>query len=257
MTKKNVAILISGGGTTAEATIKACKNGLLTGVNPVVVSSNPDAKGNKRVKNLAITPYVIDRKQFSKEEFDEKLLGLLEKLKIDIISLQGFLLLISPDIIAKYKGRIFNQHPGPMDPGRPDFGGPGMSTPYRVNSALLAYNWMSGESIPAESDTHFVIEEFDKGDLIRAEKMDVSLKENLTTIEQLRKDPKELIETTHQVQKEFYPIEHHNVISTLQMLVDGKAKGFKRQKPLIPKENIGILNEAKKLAMEIFPNYNL
>lgn len=255
---KNVAILISGGGTTAEATIKACRrNGKLRGIDPFVISSNPDAKGNKRVSNLGITPYILDRKQFSKEEFDEKILVLLEKLDIEIISLQGFLPLISPAIVTKYKGKIFNQHPGPMDPGRPDFGGPGMSTPYRVNSALLAYNWLTGENIPAESDTHFVTEQFDMGDLIRIEKMTIPSKEEKISIEKLRENPKDLIETTHQVQKEFYPIEHYNVIATLQMLVDGKEKGFKREKPLINEKYIGILNEAKKLAMKLFPSYNL
>ncbi len=257
MIGKNVAILISGGGTTAEATIKAFKNGNLKGINPFVISSNTDAKGNERVKSLGITPYILDRKQFSKKDFDEKLLNLLGQLKIDIISLQGFLLLISPSIVKKYQGKIFNQHPGPMDPGRPDFGGAGMSTPYRVNSALLAYTWMTGESLSAESDTHFVTEEFDMGDLIRSEKMKIPLKRNLVTIEDLRKDPTELIETTHQVQKDFYPVEHKNVITTLQLFVDGKAKGFKREQPLIREKYIGILKEAKKLAMELFPNFNL
>lgn len=254
---RNVAILISGGGTTAEATIKACQSGKLKGVNPIVISSNPNAKGNERVKSLGITPYIIDRKKFSKEEFDKKLLELLEQLQIEIISLQGWLLLISSAIVANYEAKIFNQHPGPMDPGRPDFGGAGMSTPYRVNCALLAYNWVSGENIPAESDTHFVTKEFDKGDLIRTEAMDVPLNKSLTTIEQLRKNPQELIQTTHMVQKEFYPIEHKNVIATLQLFANGEAKRFKRQKPLIKEKYIGILEEAKKLAIELFPAYNL
>lgn len=254
---RNIAILISGGGTTAEATIKACLNKSLKNINPIVISSNPDAKGNERVKKLGIRPHILDRNKFTKNEFDKELLLLLEGLKVEIISLQGWLLLISPAIIAKYKGKIFNQHPGPMDPGRPDFGGPGMSTPYRVNSALLAFNWMTGENIPAESDTHFVTEEFDKGDLIRIEKMDVPYKKSLLTIERLRKDPQELIETTHKVQKQFYSFEHRNVIATLKLFIDGKAKGFKRDKPLIPQKYIGILDEAKKIAMELFPKYNL
>lgn len=254
---KNVAILISGGGTTAQATIKAAQNGQLGEINIHVISSNPSAKGNDRVKNLGINPHILDRENLEKEKFDQKLFELLEKLKIDIITLQGFLLLISPEIVKKYQGRIFNQHPGPMDPGRPDFGGPGMSNPYRVNSALLAYNWITGENISAESDTHFVTEEFDMGDLIRTEKMEIPRKENLVTIEDLRKDPKELIETTHKVQKEFYPVEHRNVIATLQMFINGEVEGFKREQPLINEKYIGILEKAKKLAMELFPKVNL
>lgn len=258
MKKKNVAILISGGGTTAEATIKASQDGQLTGVNPIVISSNPDAKGNKRVKNFGITPYVIDRNKFNnREEFDEELLKLLEKLQIDIVSLQGWLLIIPPAIVVKYKGKIFNQHPGPMDPGRPDFGGKGMSTPYRVNSARIAYIWATGEDPWTESDTHFITEEFDMGDLIRVEKMTIPSKKEKVSIEELRENPEELIQTTHEVQKAFYPVEHKNVIATLQMFVDGTVKEFKRRQPLVPDEYVEILNEAKKLAIELFPAYNL
>lgn len=255
--KKNVAILISGGGTTAEATIKAAQNGQLGELNLSIISSNPNAKGNERVRNLGVEPLILDREKLTREEFDKKLFNLLEELQIDIISLQGWLLLISSDIVKKYQGKIFNQHPGPMDPGRPDFGGPGMSTPYRVNSALIAYVWATGEKLSAESDTHFVTEEFDMGELIRIEKMEIPRKKNLVTIEDLRKDPKELIETTHKVQKVFYPVEYRNVITTLQMFINGEAKGFQREQPLISEKYIGILNETKKLAMELFPKYNL
>lgn len=254
---KNVAILISGGGTTAEATLKAIQSGQLKDINPIIISSNPNAKGNERVKNLGINPFIIDREKLSKEEFDKRLLSLLEQQNIDIITLQGWLLLVSAEIVKKYQGKIFNQHPGPMDPGRPDFGGVGMSTPYRVNSALLTYVWVTGEKLSAESDTHFVTEEFDMGDLIRIEKMEIPTKKTLTTIESLRNDPKELIETTHNVQKEFYPVEHKNVIATLKMFIEERAKGFKREQPLIPAKYIGILNEAKRLAIELFPSYNL
>lgn len=255
---KNVAILISGGGTTAEATIKACQSGQLTGVNPIVISSNSDAKGNQRVKALGIKPHIFDRKHFAdREEFDEKLSHLLEQLQTDIISLQGWLLLISPAIIKKYQGKIMNQHPGPLDPGRLDFGGKGMSTPYRVNSARLAYVWATGSKPWTESDTQFVSEEFDMGDLIRTVKMPMPAKTKKVLIEELRKNPQELITITHEVQKKFYPIEHKNVIATLQMFADGAVKGFRRKFPLIPQENVHILNEAKKLAMELFPSYNL
>lgn len=254
---KRVAILISGNGTTAQATIKACQDNTLTGIQPFAISSNSEAKGNEKVGNLGITPHIIDRKKLGKEEFDKKLLLVLDELQIDFISLQGWLLLISPAIVAKYKGRIMNQHPGPLDPGRPDFGGKGMSTPYRVNCAILAYVWATGSDAWTESDTHFVTEDFDMGDLIRTEKMSIPSKKEKITIDTLRKNPEELMKTTHQVQKEFYPVEHKNVIASLQMYADGTMKGFKRKQPLIPKENVSILQEAKKLALELFPPFNL
>lgn len=255
---KKLAILISGNGSTAEATIKACQKNELTGLTPIVISSNKDAKGNQRAKNLGVELYVIDKNEYpDRNKFDITLLRLLEKLEIDVISLQGWLLLISADIISKHRGKIVNQHPGPLDPGRPDFGGKGMSTPYRTNSARIAYVWATGEDPWTESDTHFVTEDFDMGGVIRTEKMPIPSKKRKVTIQSLRNNPQELIEVTHEVQKAFYPIEHHNVIKTLQLFVDGEVKELKRKTPLIPKKNIEILHDSKKLATELFPNYNL
>jgi phosphoribosylglycinamide formyltransferase 1 len=253
-----VAILISGGGTTAEAVIKACQSKVLSGIEPVVISSNLQAKGNKRVKTLGADLYILDKDSFtSSEEFGKALYDLLYKLNADLISLQGWLHLIPKKIVQRYENRIINQHPGAIDPGREGFGGAGMSTPYRVNATLLAYNWMTGEEISAESNTHFVTEEFDMGDIIRIEKMKVPTKKKLVCISELRNNPAELIKKTHKVQEKFYPVEYKNVIATLQLFSDGKARGLKRGKPLIPKENIPLLKEAKKLATELFPFINL
>ena len=132
-----------------------------------------------------------------------------------------------------------------------------MSTPYRVNSALLAYVWATGDTLSAESDTHFVTEKFDMGDLIRTERMEIPRKKELITIDELIKNPEELIKTTHELQKEFYLVEHKNVIETLQLFLNGNVKPFKRNVPLIPNKNIPILNEAKDLATKLFPSYNL
>lgn len=255
---KRLATLISGNGTTAEAVLKAIQNKTLTGLNPIVISSNKEAKGNTRVKNLRVELHILDKNSFkTRKEFDTKLLHLLEKLQIDIISLQGWLPLISQEIVKKYQGQIINQHPGPLDPGRPDFGGSGMSTPYRTNCTRLAYIWATGEDAWTENDTHFVTEKFDEGEIIRVEKMAIPKKNKKVSIESLQNNPEELIQTTHDVQKVFYPVEHHNVIKTLEMFSKNKVKIFKRDKPLIPDEYVQTLEEAKKLATSLFPNYNL
>lgn len=255
---KKVVILISGGGTTAEATIKAIKKNELTGLTPVVISSNKNAKGNERVRNLGIELHIIDKDDYEiRANFYKKLEHLLDEIEPDIISLQGWLLLIPKSIVQKYNGKIINQHPGPLDPGRPDFGGKGMLTPYRTNSARIAYVWATGEDAWTESDTHFVTEEFDKGGIIRTEKMTIPEKNKKITIQELRANPEELVQTTHEVQKMFYAVEHHNVIKSLQLFADGKVQEWKREKPLVKDEYVSILTDAKKLATELFPNYNL
>lgn len=252
------ALFISGGGTSACAVLKACLEKKLTQIEPIVISSNPNAKGNQRTAVLGFSPTIIDRTSFATlAKFGNELLSLLQKNKIELIFLQGWIPLIPANVIHAYDGNIVNQHPGPLDPGRIDFGGKGMSTPYRVNCARIAYSWMSGKDNWTQSVTHFVVEEFDMGNLIRTEKMSFPAKKQQLTIASLRKHPQELIETTHEVQKQFYPIEHQNVIATLQLFSDGKAKGFKRKNPLIPSDKIPLVLEAKKLAIELFPSYNL
>lgn len=255
---KRLAILISGNGTTAQAVINAYQKNELTGLKPVVISSNKNAKGNERVKNLGAQLFVIDKNDCgTTEEFNDKLCNLMEKLSIDIISLQGWLPLIPFSLVLKYQGKIINQHPGPLDPGRPDFGGKGMLTPYRTNSARLAYVWATGEEAWTESDTHFVTQNFDMGGIIRTEKMSIPSKKEKVSIKMLRENPQDLIQTTHVVQKAFYLVEYQNVIKTLQLFADGDVKEYKRKKQLIPEKNIEILENAKKLAIQLFPNYNL
>lgn len=255
---KNLAILVSGGGTTAEAVIKAIQNNELTGLQPFVISSNKDAKANERAKGLGITPYIIDKNTYADQKaFEDKLLSLLGELQIAIISLLGWLPLVPTTVVQKFKGNIMNQHPGPIDPGRPDFGGKGMTNPYRVTAARLAYIWTSGDEAFTESDVHLADEQFDMGDIIRIEKMSVTAKKQKVTIEALRKDPEELIKTTHQVVEQLYPIEYKNVIGALQMFSYGSAKGFKRKTPLIPEKFIPFVEPAKQLAVELFPYKNL
>lgn len=252
------ALFISGGGTSACAVLKACLEKKLRHIEPIVISSNPLAKGNQRTTALGFSPTIVDRASFKMlEEFGSALLALLRKNKIELIILQGWLPLIPKNVIDAYTGNIVNQHPGPLDPGRVDFGGKGMSTPYRVNCARIAYSWMVGQDNWTQSVTHFVVEEFDMGDLIRTEKMSFPAKKRPTTIASLRKQPQELIATTHDVQKQFYLVEYENVIKTLELLASGKRKGYKPSKPLIKKEHIPIVLEAKRLAMELFPSYNL
>ena len=121
----------------------------------------------------------------------------------------------------------------------------------QLTSARLAYIWTSGDEAYTESDVQLVEEEFDMGDLIRIEKLPVPAKKEKMTLEQLKKDPTELIETTHQVVKELYPLEHKNVIASLQLLSDNKAVAFKRKTPLVPETYVAYVEPAKKLAIEL------
>ncbi|OGM12096.1 hypothetical protein A2Z22_03320 [Candidatus Woesebacteria bacterium RBG_16_34_12] len=250
------SLLISGDGTTAEAVIKACQSGKLIGIEPVaVISSRPDTVGIHKAQALGIETYVVQKSIFpTSEAFGDELLRILRNVGVDLVSQNGWLVKTPPNVIDEYRGKIINQHPGPLDPGRVDFGGKSMFGA-RVTCARVAYTWAVEDVNPwTESTTHHVTEEYDKGNLIRINELNISSFMRPVTIADMTRHPQPLIDATHEIQIQLLPLEHNNVIETLrQFSKEDDVPGFKRNRPLIPKNTDGIVNEAKHLASRLFP----
>ena len=110
--KKNIAILISGTGTNMEAIIKDSKTINYPGIVKFVLSNNPDALGIIKAKNLGIKTFVFPvNKNNSMEIFEKKLLNLLNKEKIELICLAGFMKILSKNFLQNYNGTVLNIHP--------------------------------------------------------------------------------------------------------------------------------------------------
>lgn len=110
--KVNIAVLVSGGGTNLQALINAQKSGIITsGEIKLVVSSNKNAYALKRAENAEIKTAVCERKVISQKEFEESILNALEKEKIEVIVLAGFMSILSADFVKRYPERIINVHP--------------------------------------------------------------------------------------------------------------------------------------------------
>ncbi len=108
-----------------ESILKSIKRKKIP-INPAVVISNkPDAKGLKIAQRLGIKTEVIESKDFkgSRLEYDKKIISVLEKYgvtpKNGLVCLAGFMRIISPEFVKKYKNRIINIHPAllPAFPG--------------------------------------------------------------------------------------------------------------------------------------------
>lgn len=140
MQKPKVAILASGGGTTAESFIKSCEAGEIPASVSVVISNNKKAgvfeKVDKLNRNLKfnISCIHIGKLNFPAEEkekvnygrqtkAEEKaILDKLAELKIDLVILLGYMKLIGPSIVRRYgwqnnydsiyRARMLNTHPG-------------------------------------------------------------------------------------------------------------------------------------------------
>ena len=110
---KNIAVLVSGGGTNLQALIDAQNRGEIhNGKITCVISSNPNAYALTRAENNNIPTEVIRRKDYAEfDEYDNALTNLLKAKEIDVVVLAGFMTILGNKVISAFKNRIINIHP--------------------------------------------------------------------------------------------------------------------------------------------------
>ncbi|MGB9365567.1 MAG: phosphoribosylglycinamide formyltransferase [Xanthobacteraceae bacterium] len=153
MSRKRVAILISGRGSNMAALIEAAKAVDYPAEIALVLSNVPDAAGLARAREAELATAVIDHKPFGKdrEAFDRQLDTALKAHRIDIVCLAGFLRVLSPWFVARWNRRLINIHPSLL----PAF--KGLHTHER---AIAAGAREHGATV------HFVVPELDSGPII-------------------------------------------------------------------------------------------
>ncbi len=155
---KNIAVLVSGGGTNLRAIIDAQNSGIIKdGKVSLVVSNNADAYALTRAKNAGIKTAVVLKKDCSsQQDFEDKIIALLKDEKIDLIVLAGFMSILSEHFTSIFKNQIINVHPSLI----PSFCGKGFYG-LRVHEAALSYGVkVTGATV------HFVNEVPDGGKII-------------------------------------------------------------------------------------------
>ena len=108
-----------------ESILKSIKKKKIPIKPAVVISNKPDAKGLKIAKKLGVNVEVIESKGFkgTRWQYDKKVIAILTKYgvtqKNGLVCLAGFMRIISPEFVKKYKNRIINIHPAllPAFPG--------------------------------------------------------------------------------------------------------------------------------------------
>ena len=160
MSKKRVAVLISGRGSNMAALIEAAKAKDYPAEIVLVLSNRPGAGGLARAREAAIATAVIDHRPFGedREAFERVLDQELRKYQVEIVCLAGFMRLLTGWFIGRWSGRILNIHPALL----PDF--KGLHTHRR---ALQAGAKRHGATV------HFVVEATDAGPIIRQESVPV------------------------------------------------------------------------------------
>ena len=140
-----------------ESILKSIKTKKIP-INPAVVISNKsDAKGLIIAKKMGINIEVIESKNFkgSRTEYDKKIIDMLVKNgvtpKNGLVCLAGFMRIISPEFVKKYKNRIINIHPALL----PAF--PGLNSQKQALDYGAKYSGCTVHFVDAGMDTGAVI----------------------------------------------------------------------------------------------------
>ena len=162
---KNIAVLVSGGGTNLQALLDAERRGEIPGGKiTAVISSCDDAYALVRAKNAGVPGYVVRRKDYgSNREMTVALTEKLKQLKIDLVVLAGFMTILTEEMVKAYPNAIINVHPALI----PSFCGEGFYGLHVHEKALEYGVKVSGATV------HFVSEECDGGPIIAQKAVEV------------------------------------------------------------------------------------
>ena len=162
---KNIAVLVSGGGTNLQALIDAqARREINGGEIGMVVSSNPEAYALERAKQANIPGYVLPRKNWpSNQAYTKALVRLLQEMGADIVVLAGFMTILTEEIVQADPNKILNVHPALI----PSFCGKG-AYGLHVHEQALAYGVkVTGATV------HLVTAEPDGGPIVLQKAIDI------------------------------------------------------------------------------------
>uniref|UniRef100_A0A7C6EH59 Phosphoribosylglycinamide formyltransferase n=1 Tax=candidate division WOR-3 bacterium TaxID=2052148 RepID=A0A7C6EH59_UNCW3 len=155
MAKKRIGVLVSGRGTNLQAIIDAIERKEIDAEIVVVISNVKNAYALERARNHNIPAIVINHKDFpNREAFEKALIEELDKRRVDLVCLAGFMRVLTPFFVNHYKNRIMNIHPALLPAFKGLYG-------HHVHEAVLK----SGAKFSGCS-VHFVTEDVDGGPII-------------------------------------------------------------------------------------------
>lgn len=178
---KRIAFLVSGSGTNMENLIKRIRAGEVAADPGIVISNKPGVKALEKAAAWDVPTVVIDHKNYAdRTAFDKTLDECLEKNKIDLVVLAGFMRVLTEGFVKKYYGRLINIHPAllPAFPGA-----------HAIQDAWEAKVKKTGVTV------HFVDPGVDTGPIILQRKISVLSSDTLETLEA----------RIHQIEYELFP----------------------------------------------------
>ena len=144
-----IVVLISGKGSNLQSFIDAIQMHVIDAEIVAVISNNPGVLGLERAEKHGIPTQVVNHRDYpERENFDAALAEAVESYRPNLVLLAGFMRILTPDFVEKFKGRMMNIHPSLL----PKY--PGLHTHQRAIDA--------GDTV-AGTTVHFVTTELDGG----------------------------------------------------------------------------------------------
>ncbi|MTB65094.1 phosphoribosylglycinamide formyltransferase [Streptococcus sp. zg-86] len=146
-----------------------------------VFSDHRDAYVLERAKNLGVTAYAFELKEFeNKAAYEHAIVELLDQHQVDLVVLAGYMKIVAETLLSRYEGRIINIHPAYL----PEFPGA-----HGIEDAWNAGVAQSGVTV------HWVDSGVDSGQIIRQERVPIFADDTLESFE----------ERIHAMEYQLYP----------------------------------------------------
>ncbi len=146
-----VAVLASGSGTDLQSIIDASEHGRINATVAVVISDRAEAQALKRAERHHIPWYCIECVGKNRVMHESQIDSILEQHQVGLVVGAGYMRVLTPEFVRKWKGRLINIHPALL-PSFKGVNGPGDALQYGVKITGCT--------------THFMDEEMDHGPII-------------------------------------------------------------------------------------------
>lgn len=158
-----IGVLVSGQGTTLDGLAEEIDAGHLPARVAVVVSDRPNAPAVEKARRRGFPTVLLATRGLPPEIWAATLTSELDAHGTELVVLAGFLKVLPPGWVERWRGRAINLHPALL----PRHGGPGMWG-HHVHEAVLA-----AREAETGATVHLVTSDVDAGPPIAQEKVPV------------------------------------------------------------------------------------
>ncbi len=198
MEKLKIVLMASGNGSNVQAILDAINSGLVNASAKLVLCNRPNAYVLERAENSGVESICVDHTLYkTREEYDAKLIEIINQKDIDLIVLAGYMRLLSESFIEAFRGKIINIHPSLL----PSFSG--------TKGISDSYDW--GVKL-AGCTVHLVDEIMDNGAIIAQATTHVDYSEDLSDLE-----------------KRIHKLEHRIYPQVIEWFASGRIKICERR----------------------------